>query len=159
MIANEAHLHLILNHFPILGTLFGLAILVAGVVKRDRSLEVAGLVTLLLMALVTPAVFLSGEAAEELVERIPDVSEAYVEEHEEVAKVALALMSVTGILSFIALLGRGLYGKLRLPVLVLSTITLGVMVLTANYGGKIRHTEIRGDLPPAYEVEEHEEEE
>ncbi len=29
--------------------------------------------------------------------------------------------------------------------LSLSLVTTGVLVLTANYGGKIRHTEIRGD--------------
>ena len=29
---NDAHLHMVLNHFPILGSIFGLVILISGII-------------------------------------------------------------------------------------------------------------------------------
>ena len=45
---NGAQLHLLLNHFPILGTLFGLLVLAAGLWKKSEDLQKAALVCFLL---------------------------------------------------------------------------------------------------------------
>ena len=33
---NDAHLHLVVNHFPIIGTILGLGILIAGIVLKNK---------------------------------------------------------------------------------------------------------------------------
>lgn len=152
MITNAAHLHLVLNHLPILGTFFALCLLLAGLVLRDRSLKRAGLVTLILIALVTPGVYLSGESAEEMVEKLPGFLETYIEEHEEMAKIALFFTSTAGVLSALSLL-RGESRRLVILTLLWGLLTFGIMGLVGNSGGKIRHSEIREGEPPAYEYE------
>ncbi len=36
---NEAHLHLVVNHFPIIGTILGLGILVVGLLLKNNSVK------------------------------------------------------------------------------------------------------------------------
>lgn len=54
------HVHLLLNHIPILGVLFGLLLLIYGTVKKTEEIERAGLVTFIVVALITAPVFFSG---------------------------------------------------------------------------------------------------
>ncbi|MEO0332049.1 MAG: hypothetical protein AAF223_10235, partial [Bacteroidota bacterium] len=65
---NDAQIHLALNHFPIIGTLFGTVLLGIGVFGKNKSLLNTGLIILILMTLITIPVYLSGEGAEEIVE-------------------------------------------------------------------------------------------
>ncbi|MEM9674695.1 MAG: hypothetical protein AAF992_19025, partial [Bacteroidota bacterium] len=67
---NDAQIHLALNHFPILGTLFGTVILGFGVFRKNKSLLDTGLIILFLMTLITIPVYISGEGAEEIVEEL-----------------------------------------------------------------------------------------
>ena len=144
---DSTHLHFLLNHFPILGTLFGFCLLAYGLLRKNISLENAGLVTLVIITVLTIPVFLTGEGAEETVEHLQGVSEYYIEQHEEAAELALWLMITTGALALIALVislirkSRGIL--LKIIVLLFAAGTLGVMVLVGSYGGKIRHSELR----------------
>ena len=36
---NDAHLHMVVNHFPIIGTIFGLGILITGIVLKIKQLK------------------------------------------------------------------------------------------------------------------------
>jgi hypothetical protein len=36
---NDAHLHLVVNHFPIIGTILGLGTLVAGILLKNNSVK------------------------------------------------------------------------------------------------------------------------
>ncbi len=51
------------------------------------------------LALVTVPVYLSGEPAEEIVEDLAGVPHAFIEEHEEIAKVTLIATEVIGALA------------------------------------------------------------
>ena len=79
---NGVHVHLLLNHIPILGTLFALIILGFGYFFKQEILAKAALWTLVVSALVSIPSFLSGEEAEHAVEGIIGVSMVAVEEHE-----------------------------------------------------------------------------
>ena len=57
---NLAHLHLLLNHFPIIGTLIGAGIFVASFIRRNNDLKLAGLTVFAGMALLTLPAFFSG---------------------------------------------------------------------------------------------------
>ncbi len=146
-IVNVAHLHLVLNHFPIIGVILVLPWLAFALLLKNISILRASLITLVAISLITIPVYLSGEGAEDIVEKLPGVSETYIESHEEMAVFALSLTLATGFIAFITLVlsikGSEKNRTFGFITLVLSLITAGVLVLTANYGGKIRHTEIR----------------
>ena len=144
---NDAQLHLALNHFPIIGTLFGTVLLGIGLFGKNKSLLDAGLIILFLMALVTIPVYLSGEGAEEIVEEI-GVDHDIIHEHEEVAEAAVWFMDGLGLLALVSYFFTR--NALNRPARILSiaTFVLGIVVIilmgkVASSGGEIRHTEIR----------------
>lgn len=141
------HLHLILNHVPLLGIGIGFLLLVWGTVKGYEHVQNSGLATLFIMALIALPVYLTGEPAEELVEHLPGVSEQFIELHEGSALFSLVLAMVTGALAFLTLVAKrysSRIGIVAIYVCLLFSIVAGAsMAYTANLGGLIRHSEIR----------------
>lgn len=142
---DPSHIHLLLNHVPILGTIFGTILLTYGFVKRNRVFENTGLVTVIIVALLTIPTFLSGEIAEESVEDIVGISETLIEKHEDIASVGLWIMIATGILALYTMIqtrktGRNIF---LFITLVLSIVTFAIMTIVGNSGGKIRHSQLR----------------
>ena len=144
---NLVHIHLLLTHVPVLGTVFGLLLLLAALAWRSDHLRRAAFVTFVACALVAAPTFLTGEAAEDAVEDLPGVTDAQIERHEDIAAVALALAVTMGVIGL-----AGLVTAARAPRLsrasgyaaaLLGVATAGVMAVTANSGGGIRHSEIR----------------
>lgn len=141
-----AHLHLLLNHVPVVGIvglvlLFGLAVW-----RRSSELGKAALGLTVALAAVAVVVYLTGEPAEELVERLPGFDEALVEHHEDVAKLATIAFAALGLLAGWLLWvdrGRPLRRGAALGGLAGSVIVSALLAWTANLGGQIRHTEIR----------------
>jgi uncharacterized membrane protein len=144
---DATHLHLVLTHFPIIGTIIGIGILAYGQFSKNIDIQKVALVTFILMALLTIPVFLTGEEAGEAVENIAGVSERLIENHEELAEKAIWLMGLLGILSIVSLFA--IFKKLNfaktitLVTLVISLFTFGVFAQVGNLGGQIRHSEIR----------------
>ncbi len=148
---NSTHIHLLLNHFPIIGTMIGTLLLSYGIWKKENSIQQISLLTVFIMALIAIPVFLTGEPAEESVEKLPGVIKSLIEEHEEAAEVAFWLMMVSGALSFIGLLMKMMNNRNAKKLVVLSLLsclaTSALMVRTGYLGGQIRHTEVRGSTP------------
>lgn len=144
---DATHLHLILTHVPIVGTLFGTAILAYGLYANNTDLKKTAVVTFILMALLTIPVFLTGSAAEETVETIPGVTENLIENHEEWAEKALWGIGFLGVLAIItgyAILKTRAFAKtMSVITLIVSLGTFGLFAKVGNEGGKIRHSEIR----------------
>lgn len=140
---DSAHLHLILNHFPIIGTMIGTGIMAYGYFTQSEATKKAALWTWVAMALVAIPVFLTGEPAEESVEGLAGISEAIIEQHEEAAALAIWVMEALGLLSLATLLfGHGKKTMISIAF-ALSLVTFGTMAYTGYLGGQIRHTEIR----------------
>ncbi len=146
---NDAHLHLLLNHYPIVGTLFGVIFLGYGLFARNKSLLHAGLLTLFVMALLAIPTQLTGEGAEEIVEEL-GVDHDVIHEHEEAAELAIWFMAGLGVLALVTLLiSRRTSGRatvlrgLYIATLLLSIVVFGLMARVGGLGGEIRHTEIR----------------
>ncbi|MFL5381826.1 MAG: hypothetical protein ACJ8GN_04860 [Longimicrobiaceae bacterium] len=140
------HLHLLLNHVPVIGTAIALGLLAWAALRGDERVGRASLALLALLAAVALAVFLTGEPAEEAVEGIAGIPEALIERHEEAALLATIALGVLGALSLAALLlgrGRRLSRGAMLAVLALGLVPAGAMAYTANLGGQVRHSEIR----------------
>jgi uncharacterized membrane protein len=142
-----AHLHLALNHFPIVGSV-GVALLLGlALAWHSDDLGRAALVFAALVGAVTIAVYFTGEPAEELVERLPGVSKPVTERHEDAALVATIAVAALGMLSLVTLaIHRGRRALSRRSVATALGLAVGtsvVMGYTAFLGGQVRHTEIR----------------
>jgi len=157
---NWAHLHLLSNHVPVLGTVFGLGLLAWAILRRNDAVQRVALGTFVVIALLALPAYFTGEPAEGVVEHAAGVAESSIEAHEATALVALIGVEVVGLLALIALhrarAGRSLSVLVRQAVLVLATVTAGLLAWTANLGGRIRHAEIRPGA--AQSVQEHSDE-
>ena len=144
---NWAHLHLALNHVPVIGLPIVLLLLAWAIVRRSAELLKASFGLLILLAVVTVIVQVTGEPAEELVEGLPGVVDSMVEAHEESALLGTVGVVVIGVIALLGLWRLGT-GKI-LPlwyspaVLVAGILVAGLMIWIANLGGQIRHSEIR----------------
>ncbi|MEZ4816178.1 MAG: hypothetical protein R3A80_13410 [Bdellovibrionota bacterium] len=143
---NLAHLHLILNHIPIVGIPIALAFLIQGIWAKNKSTQKFSLIVLFVLALIVLPVFYTGEPAEEVIEHLPGVTEAFIHPHEEAAELSLILTLITGALAFLALFFQKDEKKARIlnfGVIGVATIATASLIYTANLGGQIRHTEFR----------------
>jgi hypothetical protein len=144
---NAAHLHLILNHIPVLGTLIALGLLSFAVWKRSEDVKKAALGLLVITALLGVPAFLTGEPAEEMVKGLPGVARPLIGQHEEAAQGAFIGLCILGGVALAGLVwfrrGKLLPAWFGVVVLVGSLIVGGWMAWTANLGGQIRHPEIR----------------
>ncbi len=149
---NPAHLHLLLNHVPVLAVPFGLAVLGWTLLRPRPELARIALAIFVFSALATIPTYLSGEPAEDAIEGVAADIEPWVEPHEEAALVSLILGEALGVVGLVELWrARRAVSPSRpmtMVTLVLALATAGSLAYTANLGGLIRHTEIRGGVPP-----------
>jgi uncharacterized membrane protein len=144
---NDAHLHLIVNHFPIVGITIGLLVLIVGYLIKNQQVKATSLGIFIFSALAAIAANYTGEGAEEIVEKIPGISESLIHDHEETAELFLTLSLILGGAALITLFLQikkmevAVYGNILVIILSISSL------VSANYvgvsGGEIRHTEIR----------------
>ena len=149
---DAAHIHLMLNHVPVLGAVFGAVLLGVGLLRRDESWQRIALWTLLVTGVASVVVYLTGEPAEELVEGAAGFSHDAVERHEEIAEWAMYAGGAVGAAALGAIgwfRSRSLPRGLMTGVFVLNLALVGVMAWTANSGGKVSHPELRGETAAA----------
>src|ERR1700722_13309158 len=96
---NFAHLHLLLNHFPIIGTIVGLGLLLLSLLGKNEDLRRASLIIFPAMALLAIVTFFCGVGAQGAIRKAPGVSEALIERHKGAAMLALVFMEATGAFS------------------------------------------------------------
>lgn len=141
------HLHLLINHLPILGSLLGALVLIYGLYKNSHETVLASYLVLVIACLGGLITYLTGEPAEETVEQIRGISKTAIESHEESAEFAIIGMAVLGISTVLVLvLNAKLIAfrrKIAFVILAFSIICFGMMARTGYLGGQIRHTEIR----------------
>ena len=146
---NWAHLHLMINHIPVLGTVFGTLLLVFGMAKKNEAIKRVSLGIFVIIAVATVPVYFTGEPAEEVVEHLPGVEEPIIEEHEEAGLISFIAVGILGV-AVLGVLWRYRHAdtipkKYVIAGLILSIVVFGLMVWTADLGGKIRHSEIRSE--------------
>jgi len=146
---NWAHVHLLLNHLPLYGAIAGTLILGLSLAMKRQALGRAGLMVIVVTAIVAGGVYLTGEPAEEQVESLPGVSESFIERHEEMALRAMIALAAVGLFALYGLvvLRRRPSPRTLALAFILSLLPLGAMAYTAYLGGQIRHSEIRPATP------------
>ena len=144
---NAAYVHLLLNHVPVLGVVFGLALLGWAVSRRDDRMLRAGWATLVVVALIALPVYFTGEGAEEVVEDEPGVVHQTIKDHEEMALFAIIGMEALGLLALWGLVRSRRtapppwLGKASLAAALVVAVLMG---MTAERGGRVRHPEAHG---------------
>ena len=98
------HIHLLLNHVPVVGALVALILFSAALLLRDVVSTKFALAFTAGLAAVAIAVYFTGEPAEEAVEHLAGVTKSTIHEHEEAAELTTIVIGVLGGLSLLALL-------------------------------------------------------
>lgn len=145
-----AHLHLLLNHFPIIGTIIGVGLFLISGFVHGESLRRSSLIVFAAMALLTIPVFVTGIGAQvQILKKDPNLSNALIQRHLGSAELALWFIVITGALAVIGLWQAGRMAHPRRwntsAVLLSSLLTMILMARTGNTGGEIRHPEVRFD--------------
>lgn len=160
---NDAHLHLLVNHVPIIGTIFGAGILLSGILLKNKSIKNVSYFLFVIAAIFAAISMSTGEGAEEIVEEMPNIGKKIIHEHEEIAEKLAVVLYVLGVISLL-----GLYTNFKnhskaklLSFLVLGISIIGIFIAqkVGTSGGEIRHTEIRAnDASTNVETQENKEE-
>jgi len=154
----SAHLHLLLNHWPIIGSYIGLGLLLVSLIGRQDQLQQGSLGLISFLSLLSIPAYMSGNSAQLFLKETPDIPMDLVQSHQGAAFIALILMEITGAF---ALYGVWQFSRTgasskskegsRPPawnvavVLLLSLATCVLMAIAGNTGGEIRHPEILSD--------------
>ncbi len=142
---NDAHLHLLINHFPIVGTIFGFGILVAGIILKNKSVQNTAYIIFILCMILGKASMFTGEKAEKIIENL-GISRDLIHEHEEQAETYIKMAYALGVISIISLLANiRNHSKSKLFSFLTLTLAIVTIILSKSVGtsgGEIRHTEI-----------------
>jgi hypothetical protein len=155
---NWPYIHTIVNHFPIILSVVGTAVLVLAVITGRRGVWLYAVATLTLAGLSVYPAFYTGDAAAHALRNTWYVVHSMVEAHEAAADFALASLLIVGALNAYVwwrLLRRDTAVLpptwLRVVVLLVSLWGLSVVVRTAYLGGKIVHESPKLATPPTAE--------
>jgi uncharacterized membrane protein/uncharacterized membrane protein YidH (DUF202 family) len=148
-----AHVHLLLNHWPILGSLIALALYALALAANSDDLKQVSLAFYALLALLAVPTYISGNAADEVLKKTAGWPTDLVHAHQGAAMLGLIFIEITGLA---ALIGLWQYSRMSRPfpqsvarwnapvVMILSVATCLVMTVAGNTGGAIRHQEAAG---------------
>ena len=151
------HLHVMLNHFPIILTLLVPPILLAGLFFQQKPILAVGFSLALLGALTTPVVMQTGHSAHTRFEMgqiqppLDEDGDIASEMHEDMAEKAapiLYLVGFGGIAGLLTLRFRPAWAKGAALAVTLAAGVASIFTLqSAQLGGRIRHPEFRPAKP------------
>lgn len=147
---DAVHLHLALNHVPVLGTVFVAVALVVSLWRKNAEFVRLSLWAGVLLSAASIAIKFTGDAAWEDLRPWPQPYDGNrVERHEAAADQATTGVFAAGVAAAVVLfLARR---RPEVPpgqaatVVVLLLVTFALMARTANLGGQLRHPQLRGD--------------
>lgn len=146
---NDAHLHLLINHFPIVGTIFGFGILLVGIIINNKPVQNTAHIIFIICMILGKISMFTGEKAENIVENL-GISKNFIHTHEEQAETYMKMAYALGIISFISLLANVRnHPKSKLFSFLTMTLAIVTIILSKSVGasgGEIRHTEITQNI-------------
>jgi uncharacterized membrane protein len=138
-----AYLHLLSNHVPILGSLFGVLLLVVALVKPNFNTTLSAYLILLVSGIGGIVAYFTGEPAEESVEHVPGISHKLIHVHEEMAENALIFVFLLTAAAVVGLWAERAQWKnaknIERFTLVVGIIAFILFAFTGYLGGHIRH--------------------
>jgi hypothetical protein len=148
-----AHLHVALNHIPIIGLAVACIPVLIGILFHSRAALASGLLAVILCAGTMPAIIETGEAAQEsfvdgsIEPGMDAMGKEAFREHSGRAKFTAPVVYAAGILALAALITlikfprQAAWGSWAVLLGVAFSIALSIW--TAEAGGRIRHPEFR----------------
>jgi hypothetical protein len=148
---SQAHIHLLITHLPIFGSIMGGFVLAHGLWTKSIQTKIAAYNLLIISSVGAVIAYLTGEGAEETVEEIQEVSKNMIDQHADFAVYALVSLCILGVAAliglFLSLRESPLSKTIAIITLFISAIGFGLIVRTGYLGGQIRHTEINSTAP------------
>lgn len=143
---NQAHVHLLITHLPIVGSLLGACVLLFGLWSRNSPTYKAAYLVLIISSLGALVAYFTGEGAEEVVEDIAGVAKNAIHVHEDFALYAVLSLSLLGLVSiaafYVTVSNTTSIRHLAQITLILALISFSLVARTGYLGGQIRHTEM-----------------
>lgn len=142
---NAAHVHLALNHFPILLPFIALTLLILGLVFKNDLVKRIAYGMMMASGIFTFFMMNSGEGAEEIVEELGR-NHDLIHEHEEKAETFAVLSYLSAVFAAIAFWINWKRKPFSDISLYISILLCGVLLYlgqkTGSSGGEITHEEI-----------------
>jgi hypothetical protein len=152
---NWPYIHTLINHFPIILTVVGSAVLVLALIGNRRGVWLYALASLTLAGASVYPAFYTGGAASHALRGTWYIVPSMVREHDQAAGFALFSVLLMGAASAYAwwrMLRRDLTSLppvwLRVVVALLAAWALSVVIRTAYLGGQIVHESPKLENPP-----------
>jgi uncharacterized membrane protein len=146
-IMNLAHLHIVLNHVPSLGSIAGLLLLAVGMYRKDEGIKQFADAVLVLITMAILPTYISGAEAQRIVATNPSYSAGMIQLHQNAAMITLLSMTAAGMFAWFGLWEyrrRGRSGSLTTMATLITTMAaVSFVFVTGSIGGKISHPEIR----------------
>ena len=145
----ETHLHVLITHLPIFGSILGALVLTYGLLTKSDHTKIAAYGLLIISSIGAGISYLTGEGAEETAEKIQGVAKEMIDQHEGFAVFALTALIISGAVSFFGLFmtlrKSSLTKSVALITLFISLTGFVLVARTGYLGGQIRHTEINAN--------------
>jgi hypothetical protein len=149
---NWAHVHLMVNELPIVGSAFAFVLLAVASVSPGRDAwGRAGSLVLAIAIFGVVAAFFSGGPAIDVITGSPRSSAKALSEHHVRALVACGFSTVAAAAVIGAAVStrrrRGSYSRQAIIMVMLAALAMaGTLVWTGQAGGRINHPELQGPL-------------
>ena len=146
---NDAHLHLLVNHFPIIGPILGLGILIVGIILKNNSVKNTAYSLFIVSAIFAAFSMGTGDGAEHAVNNLPGVTKELIHTHEGYAEKLAILLYVLGIISiggiYLSFKNHPKSKLVSYSILFVSIVGVFIAQKVGTSGGEVRHTEIRSN--------------
>lgn len=154
------HLHVILNHFPVIGLVMGIFALTLAFFLRSRPAQVVGIAVIFVAALSTFPVNYTGQQSYKPMRALTDDGGTdWLDEHMERAEKLAPAFYILAALSAAALFVPRKWPRtqisLTIATFVLTAACAGASGWIALAGGQIRHPEFRTHPAPENSMEPH----
>ncbi len=152
---NDAHLHLLTNHFPILGNLFCILLFVWAAIRRKKELTLLALGITVLVAASGYVADYTGGPAHRAIKGLSGVDNNAFKQHTQAANLALNILYANGAAALISLIlllrKKKLANAMILLTFALCLVSAFFLYRVGYYGGLIRHPEIAKSSGPIQE--------
>jgi hypothetical protein len=155
---NLAHVHIVLNHVPSLGSIAGLLLLAVGIYRKDEAIKQFAYGVLVLITMAVLPTYISGAEAQRMVEKNPSFAAGVFQMHQNAAMITLLTMTAAGMFAWFGLWEYRRHSRsgslTTMATLITTMAAVASVLVTALIGGKISHVEIRdaGDAAITEEV-------
>jgi len=143
---NNAHLHLLLNHFPIVGNVLSILLLIWALIRNKKELMQLALAFSVVVGFFGYLADFTGDGAKEQVWNMEGFSKMAIHDHIQAADASLNFLyatSVAAIIAYYLIWKNKKAAKLFIYLtLILSLVSAFFLYRTGYLGGLIRHPEI-----------------